>query len=185
MNHRLLRIAILSFTLTICRAATPQQTVSPPPQPTDSGPNDLGKVSFVSSFYGTTPGNNFNHTLTATWEVNNVNADPKECRIAYHSRITGEAVPAFYDGQDYRLSLRGVQDIAVKPYEQFTNELMANAGIVVTSISPSITALAVRSPDTGINNNPFLFTDPQLADRLAKALSHAVELCGDGNKDPF
>lgn len=29
------------------------------------------------------------------------------------------------------------------------------------------------------------FRDQQTADRIAKAMTHAVELCGGGNKDPF
>jgi hypothetical protein len=31
----------------------------------------------------------------------------------------------------------------------------------------------------------FRFTDANLADRVAKAILHAVELCGGGNKDKF
>jgi hypothetical protein len=29
------------------------------------------------------------------------------------------------------------------------------------------------------------FRDEETASRLAKALTHAIELCGGGNKDPF
>jgi hypothetical protein len=33
--------------------------------------------------------------------------------------------------------------------------------------------------------NWFPFTDADLADRVAKAITHAIELCGGGNKEPF
>jgi hypothetical protein len=29
------------------------------------------------------------------------------------------------------------------------------------------------------------FLDEEIANRIAKAMSHAVELCGGGSKDPF
>ena len=33
--------------------------------------------------------------------------------------------------------------------------------------------------------NMFPFTNADLANRVAKAITHAVELCGGGNKDLF
>jgi hypothetical protein len=33
--------------------------------------------------------------------------------------------------------------------------------------------------------NMFSFSDVDLANRVAKAMVHAIELCGGGNKDPF
>jgi hypothetical protein len=47
-----------------------------------------------------------------------------------------------------------------------------------------LTALVVRRPHGVMNLFPF--TDADLADRVVKALTHAVELCGDGSKpEPF
>jgi hypothetical protein len=37
----------------------------------------------------------------------------------------------------------------------------------------------------GNQANGFYFADEEMANRVAKALVHAVELCGGGNKDPF
>jgi hypothetical protein len=88
---------------------------------------------------------------------------------------------------DYVFSLRSVQEIVVKPYEQYGIERLAKNGhpdTIVTSTSPPMTALVVRQPH-GVEN-VIIFTDASLADRVAKAMVHAVELCGGGKtEEPF
>jgi hypothetical protein len=44
---------------------------------------------------------------------------------------------------------------------------------------------APRQSDFAADRNQFWFRDEQTADRVAKAVLHAVELCGGGNKEPF
>jgi hypothetical protein len=94
---------------------------------------------------------------------------------------------AAYKDEDYVFSLRDVQEIVVKPFEQHGTERLAKNGtpnVVVTSASPPITALIARLPRR--EENVFLFTDADLADRVAKAMLHAVELCGGGKApEPF
>jgi hypothetical protein len=177
--------------LTLCA----QQAVAPPPKPADSGPSlavttkflqdklgDIGKITYVSFMQNTNDGSTFSNTITN--EVSNVVADPSQCRIFYHWKTIrdGATVSDF----DAWFSLRDVQDVTVKPYLQYQNEVNASAGIpniVATSLNPPLTALLVRRPHNV--SNLFPFTDADLADRVAKALTHAVELCGGGNKDPF
>jgi hypothetical protein len=93
---------------------------------------------------------------------------------------------AFRD-MDYVFSLRTVQEIVVKPYEQYGTDRLAKNGhpdTIVTATNPPITALVVRQPH-GVEN-VFIFTDASLADRVAKAMVHAVELCGGGKgEEPF
>jgi hypothetical protein len=94
---------------------------------------------------------------------------------------------AAYKDEDDAFSLRDVQEIVVKPFEQHGTERLAKNGspnVVVTSTSPPITALVARLPRR--EENVFLFTDADLADRVAKAMLHAVELCGGGKApEPF
>jgi hypothetical protein len=84
-------------------------------------------------------------------------------------------------------SLRDVQDIVIMPYEQDQKEWDPKNNYpneIITSTSPPITALVVRHPHG--EENTFRFTDANLADRVAKAMVHAVELCGGGSKpEPF
>jgi hypothetical protein len=48
---------------------------------------------------------------------------------------------------------------------------------------PPVYALKVARPHHTFNT--FYFLDEDLANRVAKAFVHAVELCGGGSKDPF
>jgi hypothetical protein len=175
-------------------------TVQPPAAlPADNGPslaetmqfiqdklNDLGKVSFVDFLQNAHDGNTW--TETHIRETSNVVADPFQCRISYHRKAINKSI---YSGDDiwdnnYVFSLRDVQEIVVKPWEQETTEFFAKTGtphIIVTSTSPPITTLVVRRPHG--EQNAFRFTNADLADRVAKAMLHAVELCGGGNIDKF
>jgi hypothetical protein len=47
---------------------------------------------------------------------------------------------------------------------------------------PLFLVVARRAANQAIG---FYFPSEEMANRLAKAMVHAVELCGGGNKDPF
>jgi hypothetical protein len=188
--------SILALTFATFVSTSGQQTVPPPPKPADSGPslavtmkfiqdklNDIGKVSFVVFWHDTKVGNDGTNTVTE--EVTNATAAPNQCRIAYHWKVTSDGTTL--NDSDGWFLLRDVQDIVVKPYEQYQNEASAAEGfpnLIASSTNPPLTAMLVRRPH--VFGYLFPFTDPQLADRFAKAMTHAVELCGGGgNKDPF
>jgi hypothetical protein len=119
-----------------------------------------------------------------TNETSNVVADPSRCRISYH-RKEGSVGNTGTD-QNYEFSLREVRQVVVLPYAQANNEWNAKNGHpnnITTSTNPPATELSVRRPHG--EENCFYFTDEALANRLAKAFTHAAELCGGGNKDPF
>ncbi|MGO9304995.1 MAG: hypothetical protein ACLP3R_15090 [Candidatus Korobacteraceae bacterium] len=172
-----------------------QQSVAPPPKPADSGPslavtmqfiqdklNDIGKVNFVTFFQNTADGSTGTNAFTN--EVSNVVADQNQCRISLHWKVTKDG--SVTQDMDAWFSLRDVQNIVVKPYAQYQSEVNASSGnpnLICTSINPPLTALLVRRPHGVVNMFPF--TDADTADRVAKALTHAVELCGGGNKEPF
>jgi hypothetical protein len=50
-------------------------------------------------------------------------------------------------------------------------------------IAPPLFALAAKRPKQG--ENVFLFSDEDMANRVAKAMIHATELCGGGSNEPF
>jgi TonB family protein len=168
--------------------------VPPPPMPAVDGPslaatmqfiqtklNEQGKAAFVE--YRQSTSDSSTATVTIVNEINNVVADAGQCRISYHRKATQNG--EIYKNEDNAFSLREVQDIVVRPFEQHETEYFVNTGanIIVTSTSPPVTVLTVRRPRGAFNF--FDLTDAALADRLAKALTHAVELCGGGNKEPF
>jgi hypothetical protein len=128
---------------------------------------------------------------TVTHEYSSIVADTGQCRISYHIFTKHSEIyrwMAICDGksnEDISFSLRSVQEIVVKPWEQYETECMAKIGhpnTTVTSSAPAMTALVVRQPH-GVEN-VFTFDDATLADRVAKAMVHSVELCGGGQKSP-
>jgi hypothetical protein len=144
--------------------------------------NGLGKVAFV--FFSQNASNGSTWTETRANEIGNVVADQNQCRISYHRLAAAKGQT--YKDENSVFSLRDVQEIVVMPEVQDQNEYEAKHGdpnIIVTSTSPSMTALLLHRSHG--EENFFLFTDANLADRVAKALMHAVELCGGGNKDKF
>jgi hypothetical protein len=171
------------------------QGAAPAAAPVDSGPslaesmqfiqdklNEFGKVAFIE--FAQDANNGATGTTTLTNEISNVFADPNQCRISYHRTATQDG--STYKDENNTVSLRDVQDILVRPREQYENEWQAKNGhpnIITTSSNPPITRLEVRRPH--VEENFFYFTDANLADRVAKAMLHAVELCGGGSKDKF
>jgi TonB family protein len=168
--------------------------VPPPPMPAPDGPslevtmqfiqtrlNEQGKSAFVEYRQNTSNGATF--AVTIINEISNVVADQTQCRISYHRKATQDG--NVYKNEDNAFSLREVQDILVRPFEQHETEYFASTGanIVVTSTTPPVTVLTVRRLRGEVNF--FDLTDADLADRIAKAMVHAVELCGGGNKEPF
>jgi hypothetical protein len=78
-----------------------------------------------------------------------------------------------------------VQDIVVLPQEQNQQKANARSGHPewTPRVEPALFTLVARRPK-GVEN-AFLFSEEEMAGRIAKAMVHAVELCGGGNKDPF
>ena len=151
--------------------------------------NDNNKTSWVDNDQH----NGAYWTDTVTHEFSSVVADTGQCRISYHI-FSKHSLPYWAmktsdgknnKGEDKTFSLRSVQEIVVKPWEQYETECMAKIGhpdMTIASSSPAMTALVVRQPH-GVEN-VFTFDDSALADRIAKAMVHAVELCGGGQKNP-
>jgi hypothetical protein len=142
--------------------------------------NDMGKMSYIEfNQYA----NGSTSTDSLTNETNNVVADAGQCRISYYRYATQNGNVSHKDNSTF--SLRDVQEIVVKPEEQLETEWNAQKGSpdnIITSTSPPVTALIARGSSG--TDYVFHFYDSNLADRIAKAMLHAVELCGGGQKSP-
>ena len=186
-------VFILAFALMAISALRAQQAVAPPPKPADSGPSlettmqfiqenaAEGKLSYTAfvtdaSQQGVEWKNQF------TVEMSNLAADAGACRITYHWRaeINGKVA----DNANYSLTLKDVKDILVLPQEQNQNQVDSRSGHPDwnSRIAPNLFTLIARRPKGVVN--VFLFSDEEMANRVAKAMVHAVELCG-GGKDAF
>jgi len=167
------------------------QPVPPPPKPADDGPslevtmkfiqdkmNGIGVLRHTTRSREVDDGREV--VLNDTIEVTNVVADPQRCTISYHVRMATEGFKPVND--DHNLNLRDVKKITVGSHEQALNDL--SEGKTIWTVRPPIFQIEMyKSPRGGVE---VLVDDEELANRLARAITHAVELCTPDKKpEPF
>jgi hypothetical protein len=116
--------------------------------------------------------------------ISNAVASPGTCSLSYHRLVYNNGRKEH--NENVAINLREVQNISVVPDEQDWQMYLARTGDSAKTVRdvPEIIALVFK-----LNNgqDPTIrFYEQDLADRVAKALVHAVELCGGGPKpEPF
>jgi len=175
----------------------PQQAVPPPPKPADSGPslevtlkfiqdklNDLGPISFKQSLTNSSTGVSFYEPWTE--RVTSVVGNAGACSISYHLKEErGPQHQVTQDG-DFGISLKEAESVQIEKMEQYSDAMQQRGGssnMAYTASTPQTWILLIHRPHNV--SNYLVFQDDDLADRVAKAMTHAIELCGGGNKDPF
>jgi len=173
--------------------------------------NGQRRVNWVATYENSTS-DWTSQPLNGYYEISEVRGDVSSC--AFTLRETGEAGVLRMDGP-YRFALRDVDRLTVSTWAEAWNKAMANRGrpeMTSDEPHPSVFALAVhmntgksvqRLPEDAeaLQRKPeilrryyfeereashiIVFRDYDLADRVAKALTHAVEVCGGGSKEPF
>jgi hypothetical protein len=113
----------------------------------------------------------------------NVVADPAACKISYHEkRIKDDKVTS---DADFWFALSELQDVVIMPREQLLKKVNTRDGHPSwdARIDPHVYVLTARKDEN--TEWYFYFFDQDLANRVAKAMVHGIELCGGGNKSPF
>jgi hypothetical protein len=190
-------LGLLIVMLIAALGAVGQSKVPPPPKPGDQGPslnvtmqfiqdklNNLGKVSWVEVKHNSKDGTDARQSLVH--ELSAVVADAAACKISLHRKVTSDNAANPFD-YEMTLPLKMVENLSVMTQEQHTNLWFAQRAQpeITTSVSPSISALLIHFSDKR-QDEFFAFFDEDLANRLAKAMVHAVEICGGGGKpEPF
>jgi hypothetical protein len=185
--------SVVLFSIT----AVAQQPVPAPPKPATGGPtlaatmqliqkemNTVGRLSFVVHLYDQVEGNGASKYIE---ERSKVVADPVTCTIRYHwwKSIHGDVV----NDEDVSFSFRDVLSIAMmsidqaekKQYEQ-EKAYPEEKQTLHMEFVPQMYVVIMRNAEDDVEG--FGFIDKKQAERVAKAMSHAVELCG-GKKDKF
>ena len=170
-----------------------QTAVAPPPKPADSGPslavtmqfiqdklNQQGKINFADYVHDNAAGKDW--VTQNAYEIGEVVIHPESCIISYNVKTWVNGAAGV--GGDGYIPFNDVQDVVILPVEQAWKEIDSKAGNTTRSYKsdPPVFSLRVRWK---VDYNEFHFTDEDTANRVAKAMVHAVELCGGGNKDPF
>lgn len=186
--------------LTLSIASVAQTPAAPPPTPAQateatSGPSldvtmnfiqeklsYIGKVNYITFWEDSEYGSKGSFSFTQ--EFSKVAADPNKCKITYHYKSTKDLENS---ESNQVIALHDVSSVVVKPVEQWMTEFNAShhrSNVLVTTSHPSVFIVLVQIPH--VDANVFYFTDATLADKVAKAMTHAVELCGGGEKnEPF
>jgi hypothetical protein len=140
--------------------------------------NDEGAVNYRAinqNSDGSTAGN----PSSMSQRITQASPDPSTCQVRFNRRLT-------VDGSDTRtvISFRRVEKLEVSTYQDSVNRLRARSGSVqLFKTEPVVYRLGVILAG-GTTVTPY-FRDEEMANRIAKAMTHAVELCGGGSKDPF
>ncbi len=186
------------------------QDVPPPPKPADNGPslevtmkyiqdklNAQGTVEWRTEWRG---------VPDKYWErVSNAAADAAGCTLSFHSSVPSGPIQT-YETQ-FKLSFREVTKVMVEPLAEYERRTITNAdgtNYDETIIPPvfnlsmllkkGVQAKRIVAPsgpgrtierDFRTSEVSVVFREEEAAKRIAKAIVHAVELCGGGDKDPF
>ncbi len=195
-----LRIVFVMCSATlICAPALAQTAALPPHRSADSGPSlaytlkfiqdkiaENGKMSFVSYAHDNSPNPGFLSIKGPTdgrahfiFEESNVVAHPDACVISYHVKTIKDGTKAA--DNDWEIPFKLIQRVMVMTLDQ--RAIVKNAAFTVPSLDsrsdpPLYVLIAQR---TGGVTNTVYFTDEDTANRVANAMIHAAELCGDSN----
>jgi hypothetical protein len=124
--------------------------------------------------------------------VTQVSANAGRCSISFHSKM--EVNVNSVHEQDSEIFLKQVRGISLVQADTLQQRAKAQAGHPELSVKgdPPITLVIVTSApnDNGervkaVLGGGFAFYDDSLADRVLKALQHAVALCGGGKPETF
>ena len=194
MKYILRAVFIACVPLLLCITAIAQQSVPPPPQPAADGPSlaatmqfiqaklqERGRLNFAVYTHDNVDGKDYIDQYSS--EATNFVADPAACSISYHRNVKRNGAVLTDDNVSY--SLHDVQDLTVMPAEQDFKKEYAAAGHPTWDARVDPPLFLVIARKAGSQGNGFYFPSEELANRVAKALVHAVELCGGGSKEPF
>jgi hypothetical protein len=186
-------VSVAYFAALLSALALAQTAVQPPPKPADSGPSlaatmqfiqekvgQQGKINFALYVHDNAAGNDW--IVQKALEVTNIVPHPETCILNFHVKLWENG--SIVVDQDLGIPFRDAEDVIIQPVEQSIKENDNKAGYTTRSYrsDPPVFALRVRRKAT---YNELYFTDEETANRVAKAMVHAVELCGGSNKDPF
>jgi hypothetical protein len=121
--------------------------------------------------------------------VTQVSADAGRCSISFHSTFAVN-INSVYELDD-EILLKQVRGISLVQADTMQQRAKAQSGHPELSVKadPPITLVTVfwstGTRTTGVLGGGFSFYDDALAERVSRALQHAVSLCGGGKPETF
>jgi hypothetical protein len=192
MKHCWIVLCVLA--LTTGAALAQRKSVPAPPKPADNGPSleatmkfiqdkvsEQGKIVYAGYGHDNATGQDWVGQYTE--ELSNFVASAPECKISYHFHETSNGQPS--NDIEAWFKLNTIQDVLVETREQNFKQADVKAGHPTWSSRVDPPTWVVEARWKGGVNDIF-FHEEDMANRVAKALVHAVELCGGGEQnEPF
>jgi hypothetical protein len=194
MPSRKVALAVCVMCL-VAGVARAQPKVAPPPKPADDGPSLADTMKFIQDklsdqakinylFYETNSTTGQTNVHRYAFELTNLSANPGLCNVTHHRKIIIDGNVVFE--KDLVLSLKDIKNIVVMSWEQSYKRAEAAFGHPELSAKTDPPILVLQSQFPHDPPLEFNFYDEDLVNRVAKAMVHAVELCGCGSKpEPF
>jgi len=162
------------------------QEVPPVPKPQESEEPTLeatmkfiqdklpGRVNYMVYVHDNLAGTDA--SIKRSFALGDVSADASRCYIGFHERFDNGKNISEHDGE---LFLRQVREVVLTQMDQMTAG-RRQGWPPGTKHQGRSSHLPGNSQDRASH-----FYDDSLADRMFKALQHAMELCGGGHQEPF
>ncbi len=141
-----------------------------------------GRVNYI--VYGQNDLTGTSNGQKRTLQLGNVYADLDRCSITFHQHFDNGKGGAPSDN-DVEIAFKRVKEVSLGSMAQTVQLANAKTGHPELSVrvEPPIFLVVVKyEPDHSMNFN---FYDEAQSERVARALQHAMQLCGGGNQDPF
>ena len=193
MNRATTACLIASMFLSAANA----QDVPPPPKP-DNGPSLEVTMKYIVDRLTATEaawewqyrGESGPVDYKVNFKVIDALADPKTCNLTFRARMDGandvshdEKPSKFHVTSEFSESVREIGKVEVSPQSETVPSTYAlSISLVPGRICQSSNNGKFTNGDCVWN---LRFQSEEIANRVAKAIVHAVELCGGGDKDPF
>lgn len=130
--------------------------------------------------------NNSDFTNTFKEKISDISTDPQNCLLNYHLNVVREG-QIINNNLTAGIPFREVVRTEVITKAQSISKANADSGypeLIAVQTNPELFVLRVIRRGGG--ENDFLFEDFETGARVAKAVNHAMELCGGGDKGaPF
>lgn len=140
-----------------------------------------GKLNFASTTRDPADGQSWDNQFTV--EASNVTSDESQCTIGWHwvSTVDGKSAQDLDAEVDFKI----VTSATITSLDDDIARLNASDGHAawVSQMRPPIAVLLVRKSNGHANTVDF--SDRDLAERVAKAVRHAADLCGGTKSEPF
>jgi hypothetical protein len=118
-----------------------------------------------------------------SFQVVDAHSDPATCQVRYRARFSSDGGP-FMD-RKLVLSFRRVQKIEILTEQDSLNRAMEQGGSNIRFVMTPATYRVNVTSSGGQLIASALFADEAMADRVAKAMNHAAEICRPETKEPF